>query len=307
MIDAAKGAVVLSRGTVSGGLTRAAFLESPLAKGARLILENGEHRTWQLAQPLKASERVVEAQLHFLCERLQRLSVAVVDERFGSSWDDWSEAREHARQKEHTAWLRTMLGGGGPRWTLPWGDVESLYDQRAGGSSISITWADRLAAVLAHWSYERSPREVLALGEPALQRLLDGEQLPGGDADPRDFEDARQAAIAAFAAHDLTSLLAELHRRKWSALRIVLSGAARVADERIVELLVEVASLKDAFDRQRAVQHLGAQKGPRAIEALRRALTDRSSSVRSAAVEALQKLAKSGDAAARRALRSAAG
>jgi hypothetical protein len=142
MIDTATGVVLLSAGAVAKDLTLSAFLDSPLGKQAELILANREYRTYQLAQPLRADERPVAVQLLFTGETLSRVSLALMDGQPGSSWDDWSEARERSRKDAHTSWLRTLLDQrkGPPRWRHAWGDVESVYDAKGGGSSIVISY-----------------------------------------------------------------------------------------------------------------------------------------------------------------------
>jgi hypothetical protein len=156
-----------------------------------------------------------------------------------------------------------------------------------------------LFALLGRWDNERSPAEVLALGSPALRRLLDAKEgkgaLRGPEVEPRDYEDALQAAIAAFGASDLDAVLAEMYARGWHALRIASSGLARVADPRVAAMLVGQCSSETALDRLQAVQLLGMQRDPRATEALVRALSDRSQGVRYAAV---QSLGEAGDPAA---------
>ena len=149
---------------------------------------------------------------------------------------------------------------------------------------------ERIARLLAGWDPQRSPAELLALGAPALELLLnakDGKPLPPAGGNPRDVEDALQSAIAAFGARDVDGVLAELKRRGWTHPRIVLSGMGRVADPRIVLMLLELSASKDSLDRLRAVRYLGLQPDPRATEALRLALKDRNESVRLAAIEHL--------------------
>jgi hypothetical protein len=93
MIDAATGTLVFDRGTIDKKLTRSAFLNSPLASDAKLILEEEVNRTYQLAQPLHIEKHVVSAQLFFTGESLRAVTLAFIDARFGRSWEDWSEAR----------------------------------------------------------------------------------------------------------------------------------------------------------------------------------------------------------------------
>jgi hypothetical protein len=98
------------------------------------------NRTYQLAQPLHIEKHVVSAQLFFTGESLRAVTLAFIDARFARSWEDWSEAKELGRRDEQNEWLRTLLGGTGPRWQRPWGKVESVSDPKTGGSSIVISY-----------------------------------------------------------------------------------------------------------------------------------------------------------------------
>lgn len=146
----------------------------------------------------------------------------------------------------------------------------------------------RVSAILSRWDHERSAAEIVGLGPAALALLLDaGGSLHRPGDDPRDFEDALHAAVAAFGAQDLDGVLARMRKRKWSTARALRSGVGRVADPRVVSMLLEEVAGGDAFDRCRAVEDLGAQSDPRATRALVRALSDRSSQVRAAAIRSL--------------------
>ncbi len=143
MLDPSSGTLLFDRGAVDPALTRRRFLRSPLARRAKLDVANRSHRTYALAQPLHLDGRLVAADLSFEGEALRAVSVALVDERFGTSWDDWSEKKERARQAAHVKWLRKVLDGAGPRWTLPWGEVESSFDPKGGGSSIAFFYGKK--------------------------------------------------------------------------------------------------------------------------------------------------------------------
>lgn len=143
MIDAENGTIAFDRGAVTQRLLRSAFVDSPLARGATLTIENRGYRTYELAQPLLLDGKKVAAEIHFAAQSLSSVSVALIDKRFGTSWESWSEAKELARRDAHTRWLRAVLDGEGPRWKLPWGVVESIYDPKGGGSAIEICFEKR--------------------------------------------------------------------------------------------------------------------------------------------------------------------
>jgi hypothetical protein len=159
---------------------------------------------------------------------------------------------------------------------------------------------EQLRKLLGSWDYGASASQLVSLGRPALERILQAAERsvplfgPGvtSELDGRAYEDGLQAAVAAFAAQDMAGVLAQLEARGWSALQLAHSGVARVAHPLVVPLLVAALANKEPVTRLFAVNALGTQRDPRATQALVAALTDRSSEVRTAAVAAL---AESGD------------
>jgi len=160
---------------------------------------------------------------------------------------------------------------------------------------------ERLRVLINTEGYD--PRELVALGRPAFERVLlalerkESLSIPGrsSELDGRAYEDGLQAAIAAFAAEDMAGVLAELVARKWTDEQIALSGLARVKDARVVPFLETALASKVPYTRRSAVGFLGVQRDRRAVAALIGALSDRSSDVRGAAADAL---GESGDARA---------
>jgi hypothetical protein len=55
------------------------------------------------------------------------------------NWANWSEANELARKKLHDDVLANTIGQ--PPYRYPWGEIQSMYDPRSGGSSISIHYS----------------------------------------------------------------------------------------------------------------------------------------------------------------------
>jgi HEAT repeat protein len=155
------------------------------------------------------------------------------------------------------------------------------------------TLDERLRALLNREGYDS--KELVSLGPEAFERILLALErkvslrMPdkSSELDGRAYEDGLQAALAAFAAGDLESVLAKLKARQWSDIRIALSGIARVADARVVPFLLTAYESKEPLTRLFAVGFLGMQRDPRATDALIKALSDRSSDVRYAAIEAL--------------------
>lgn len=83
------------------------------------------------------------ARLLFEGEQLAYYNLWIVDARYGTSWDDWSEAKELARRDAQDAWLVEMLGPGVATtgtltYTFAWGGVWSSYDPKGGSSMIGV-------------------------------------------------------------------------------------------------------------------------------------------------------------------------
>jgi len=152
---------------------------------------------------------------------------------------------------------------------------------------------------LRRWwaSLQRSPvyacdGELLALGGPALQRLLDcidGKAVLDVDqtyTQARDWGDWRILGVGVFAKADLARVLDAVQARGWSDVKIA-ACVGRVPDPRVVPYLLARLAEKEPLDRAAAVNDLAVQRDPRVIEALIGALRDRSSFVRYLAIERL--------------------
>jgi hypothetical protein len=87
---------------------------------------------------------------------------------------------------------------------------------------------DQLRAILNARSYWGSVKKIVALGRPGFERVLDVKEgkvsFWDGKGQGRDYEDARLAAIAAFAEQDMGAVLAALHARVGSPHCSVGSG-----------------------------------------------------------------------------------
>lgn len=149
-----------------------------------------------------------------------------------------------------------------------------------------------LRGLLNAWNVEKSPAAVVSLGAKAFEALLALEgksSLFAGqsESEARDFEDARRGALAAFARADPSAVLQALVARGWSPLRIALSGVGQVPDARVLPYLLEAMASKEPLDRCAVIPSLALHHDEKAQRALVAALSDRSTSVRAAAIEAL--------------------
>jgi hypothetical protein len=146
MIDRRTGALILSNARISRDLTRSSFLSTPMGERAhRDDMRNGwmhVHLPPQVLGKLTFGIDVV-----FEGERLDGYHLALVDLKYGTSWDDWSEEKQLAQRDAHDAWLVESLGPGereaSPRgmelrYEFPWGKAWSTFDARVGSSSMGV-------------------------------------------------------------------------------------------------------------------------------------------------------------------------
>jgi len=146
VIDRRTGALVLSAGSIERNLSRSSLLASALAARATCDdMYTGWMHVYLGPQGLDGT--LFGVVLHFEVERLDGYSLSLVDARYGTSWDDYSEEKQLAQRDAHDVWLVAALGPGhrkpsprGPelRYSFPWGDAWSTFDARGGSSSIGV-------------------------------------------------------------------------------------------------------------------------------------------------------------------------
>jgi hypothetical protein len=142
--------------------------------------------------------------------------------------------------------------------------------------------------------------DLLALGRPALERILDCIEgkapldLHQTYMEWRDWGDWPTLAVKVFAKSDLGATVDALVARGWPDERIAYYVGS-VQDPRVLPYLLARLASKEPLDRIATVTDLAGHRGPTAVEALIGALHDRSPDVRAGAAESLGKL---GDARA---------
>ena len=138
VIDPATGTLHLegAEPPLSPTLTRTAFLASPLGRQAKVWSQHEPHCAYRAEVTIGAERFIVVPRFYEAI--LQGVDLALTGAHWGTSWDDWSEESERARQRAHDAWLRQQLGP--PPYTYPWGAIESSYDPRSGSSSIVLRY-----------------------------------------------------------------------------------------------------------------------------------------------------------------------
>lgn len=138
MINPADGVLTFQEPSVriGPGLKLREFLDADWAQGRDLVV-NGPWHSRKLDGEYRSGSLTFFVVLYFQSERLARIDFCASDPKFGTSWADYTEEKERQRQRSHDAWLSECLGDGRSFW---WGAVWSGIDQKAGGSSIVISY-----------------------------------------------------------------------------------------------------------------------------------------------------------------------
>jgi hypothetical protein len=100
------------------------------------LVTNESSRSWSVASCVSGEMRF-SVSVYVRDDRLAMVRLTNIDPKFGTSWSEWSQQQEAARQAAHDAWLDRHLG---PRRDFAWGTVSSVYDQKAGESTIVIKY-----------------------------------------------------------------------------------------------------------------------------------------------------------------------
>lgn len=126
-------------GALGPGTVRDAWLASPAGLGSAVGVQIEPWCSYA-ARAFAVDGRPWKLSARFHGQTLWRVELVAIGDEFGTSWDDWSEAREQARRRFQDRWLTQVLG---PGRTFPWGTVGSVFDARGGGSSILVDYAVR--------------------------------------------------------------------------------------------------------------------------------------------------------------------
>lgn len=140
MIDTKTGAISLEAENfvIQPSLTREEYLSSPLA-GAP-VGGGVEPYSSFTAGAVEIAEHSFNLTLNFHGSVLTSLDLTANDERFGTSWADWSKEKELERKRFHDSWLARVLGNDRYPYEYDWGSVRSVYDEKAGFSYVSIKY-----------------------------------------------------------------------------------------------------------------------------------------------------------------------
>ncbi|NOY40999.1 MAG: hypothetical protein GXP26_04060 [Planctomycetes bacterium] len=142
MIDVATGNITIHNTAIAIGppLTRDDFLASALGRNAPINVENESYCSYNARiaagdlMPLPA-----DLTLYFYHQQLESLSIVASDDRFGASWDDWSEEKELSRKQFHDLWLADIAVSANAYFL--WGQLSSDYDAKSGFSAIHLRYS----------------------------------------------------------------------------------------------------------------------------------------------------------------------
>ena len=129
---------------VSGQLTREQFLSSTLGSQSEVLVRNESYCSFKLPKVNFEGHSYVWS-LQFKDSILQSVSITCCDSKFGTSWSDWSEDKQKACKQFHDHLLVSIFGESFSSSRFSWGSVESIYDARAGESSVNVIYYSKSA------------------------------------------------------------------------------------------------------------------------------------------------------------------
>jgi hypothetical protein len=142
MIDRITGEIRFPTGSIRicPSLSREEFLSSAIGNQSHLNVRNEPYCSFDLPI-VQFDGHKFGWSLWFYGSLLQRVSITCIDSEFGSSWSDWSEKLEIARQSFHEKVLQLSLGDNRKQQKLSWGNISSGFDPKSGNSSIEVTYS----------------------------------------------------------------------------------------------------------------------------------------------------------------------
>ncbi|HRX83173.1 MAG TPA: hypothetical protein P5307_29105, partial [Pirellulaceae bacterium] len=125
---------------IGPSLTRHDFLASSIGRSARVSVQNEPYCSFNASIPAGGLLPLPTGlTIYFFHDKLKAVSIAASDDRFGTSWDDWSKAKELERKRYHDQWLAATTGTTNGRFL--WGHLSSNFDAKSGFSSIHLRYS----------------------------------------------------------------------------------------------------------------------------------------------------------------------
>lgn len=133
-ISTDNGSITFASGAITRDIVGSSFLKTPIGIGAETIKEVDPSTTYRIFP-----ESGVIASVRFRTGVLEMVSILF--EMAGDSEDNWTRDRELVRKAVHDQWLLKELGL--PPYRFSWGDIESLFDEKACVSEIVVGYGAR--------------------------------------------------------------------------------------------------------------------------------------------------------------------
>ena len=126
------GSIAFPEGTITRNMDRQAFLQSPFASSANVVVNNEPWITYNFAP-----EAGVSCSATFEGERLRQVFLLLRMPTDDPS--NWTAELEQKRKLKHDEWLRAELGP--PPYEYPWGNIASEFDPRGCASDIIVSYS----------------------------------------------------------------------------------------------------------------------------------------------------------------------
>ena len=128
---------------VHPALTEAAFLEA-VGQDASPSVHNGDYRSYVIPA-VTLHGRLFRPADYFTDGTVTFVSLSWADPKrsIGDGWKDWSKEKELEVARADAVWVSSLLNGLGTMtdtYSFDWGTISSGYDDRSGGSSVTIRY-----------------------------------------------------------------------------------------------------------------------------------------------------------------------
>ena len=139
MIDKKTGAIHFPEWSesLSPATSRDEFLRSTLIQDANIQVQNEPYFSWRLKPTKWEDGKWWVVVVYFEGEKLIQVRLAACEYETDPGWEEWSEESEIHLNKYHMGLVQRLLGLSD---RFPWGNVETSYDEKSGGSFIIITY-----------------------------------------------------------------------------------------------------------------------------------------------------------------------
>ena len=135
MIDALTGTVTFGSWSLEAASDEATFAAATANHPQRKQRSIGVYSHHTLLGVTLANTRF-NATFTFKAGRIECISFSIPSKR--TSWDNWTEAEEQQRKRDHDDWLEAQLGAGPHDYS--WGVVSSNFHPQSGFSTITISY-----------------------------------------------------------------------------------------------------------------------------------------------------------------------